>query len=57
MDSEGAEEALIIMIKIFVILKYGKDHQRKKIMGLHVLLFDFEKAFDIGEGMESRFII
>ena len=44
---EGAEEALIIMVKLIrYILKYGKDAQRNKIKGLHVLLFDFEKAFD-----------
>ena len=44
---EGSEEAMIIMLKlIHYILRNGKGHQKNKIKGLHVIFYDFEKAFD-----------
>ena len=44
---EGSKEAPIIMVKLIqYILKHGKDHQKNKIKGLHVIFYDFETAFD-----------
>ena len=35
------------MLKLIkYIEKQGKDHQRRKIKGLRVMFYDFEKAFD-----------